>query len=151
MLACRTRQRGGMSCGYMYRPPARSLQVAAADGCMWCPWESQCSPGWDTDSGGGPLVGLQLEDCLESNAISSNEALTGIACLADPELQLPRRDCQGSLPGASSAAQQPVCQPGLIFQRSADGVSSQLHCAGPLLTEHMCVYMLKLQVLPDGE
>ena len=122
----------------MYRPPARCLQAAAADGCMWCNLDSQC---WDTGSGGGPLIGLQLEDMFGSSAISSNEVLTGVACVADPELQLPRRGCQGSLPGASSAAQQPVCQPGLSSPRSADEVGSQLHRAGaPLDRAHVRIH-----------
>ena len=114
----------------MYRPPARSLQATAADGCMWCTLESQC---WDTGPGGRPLDGLQLEEWSESNAISSNEALTGIACLADPDPQLPRWGCQSPLLADSSAAQQPVCQPWLMFPRSADEVGSQLQRAGPPL------------------
>ena len=132
MPARRTRQRGEVSCGYMSRPPARSLQAAAADGCMWRNQDPQC---WDMGSGGRPLVGLQLEDWMESDPVSSNEVLTGIACLADLELQPPRRGCQGPLRRASSAAQQPVCQPGLSSPRSADEVGSQLRCAGPPLDE----------------
>ena len=105
---------------------------------MWCSPDSQS---WDTCSAGEPVVGLQLEDLSESDIISSNEASKATACLADPELQMLRWDCQSSLPEAFSDAQQPACQPWLFPLRSADEVGLQLQCAGPFLnTAHAFIY-----------
>ena len=71
-------------------------------------------------SEGRPLVGLHLADWSKSDLISSSEGLTGIACLAEPELQTSEWGCQSPLLRASPAAQQPMCQPSLSLSKSAE-------------------------------
>ena len=66
------------------------------------------------------MVGLQLGDWSKRSLISSNEGLTRIACLADQRLPDSGWGCQMPLPGASPAAQLPLCQPSLIPLQSAE-------------------------------
>ena len=103
---------------WMEKPHAvvRHMDDATEDGTMWSALESQS---WETGSGASPLDGLQLPDWSESGVISSNDSLTGIGGLADPELQLPHWGCQSPPPGASSA-HQPTCQPPVVTFHGAD-------------------------------
>ena len=94
----------------------RHMDDAIEDGTMWSALESQS---WDTGSGASPLDGLQLPDWSESGVISSNESLTGIGGLADPELTLPHWGCQSPPPG-TPFAHQPTCQPPLVTFHGAD-------------------------------
>ena len=66
------------------------------------------------------MVGLQLGDWSKSSVISSNEGVTRVACLADPKLPISGWGCQMPLPGASPAAQLPLCQPSLLPLQSAE-------------------------------
>ena len=103
---------------WMHKPHGivRDVDDVTEDGTMWSALESQS---WESGSGGSPLDGLQLPDWSESGVISSNESLTGIGGLADPELQLPHWGCQSPPPGAPPA-QQPTYQPPLVTFNSAD-------------------------------
>ena len=103
---------------WMDKPHAvvRYMDDSTEDGTMWSALESQS---WDTGSGASPLDGLQLPDWSESGVISSNESLTGIRGLADPELPLPHWGCQ-SPPLGTPSAHQPTCPPPSVTFHGAD-------------------------------
>ena len=122
------------------------MQDTAADRRIWCPQDSRC---WDRDSGGSPLVSLQLEDRSDSDGPFSNDKLIVSEKLAHSEQHTPCRGCRGPLPGPS-CAQQLTCQPPSVSSTIADNrnkVGSYLQSWSSPLAAHMCMSTHKLQVL----